>query len=67
MKRLAVITMVYNESFNVPYWVAYYSSQVDSLSDLYILDHGSDDCPTAFLNKRINLARFSRECFREKF
>ena len=67
MKRLAVITMVYNESFNLPYWIAYYSSQVDSLSDLYILDHGSDDCSTAFLDKRINLARLSRECFRENF
>ena len=37
-KRLAVITMAFNESFNLPYWLHYYSRQVDDLSDISILD-----------------------------
>ena len=67
MKRLAVVTMAYNESFNLPRWIKYYSSQVDRFSDLYILDHGSDDCSTGFLNSEINHARLSRECGRNDF
>ena len=67
MKRLAVVTMVFNESFNLPRWVKYYSGQVDNVSDLYVLDHGSNDCSTGFLNPKINLARLSRECGRDDF
>ena len=63
MKRLAVITMVFNESFNLPYWLNYYSRQVDDLSDIYILDHGSNDCSTGFLDKRINLIRLPRNAY----
>lgn len=67
MKRLAVVTMVFNESINLPRWVKYYSGQVDRVSDLYILDHGSNDCSTAFLDKEINLARLPRGLGREDF
>ena len=37
MKRLAIITMVFNEAFNLPPWLRYYSVQVDELSDLFLL------------------------------
>lgn len=62
-----MVTMVFNESFNLPRWVKYYSGQVDRASDLYVLDHGSNDCSTAFLNKEINLARLPRGLGREDF
>ena len=67
MKRLAVVTMIFNESFNLPRWVEYYSGEVDNVSDLYVLDHGSNDCSTGFLDSKINLARLSRECGRDDF
>lgn len=63
MKRLAVITMVFNESFHLPFWLQYYSRQVDDPSDIYILDHGSNDCSTGFLNKKINLRRLTRDSY----
>ena len=67
MRKLAIITMVFNESDHLPRWIKYYSKQVDSLSDLYIIDHGSTDCSTGFLNKKINLTRVPRDKWKQDF
>ena len=67
MRKLAIITMVFNESDHLPRWIKYYSKQVDSLSDLYIIDHGSTDCSTGFLNKKINLLRIPRDKWKQDF
>jgi hypothetical protein len=40
--RVAAITMVYNESYFLPIWLRYYSSQVGPES-VYVIDHGSSD------------------------
>lgn len=46
--RVAVITNVYNERFNLPIWLAHYGSQV-GIENCVVLDHGSDDGSTADL------------------
>ena len=57
--------MVFNEAFNLPPWLRYYSVQVDELSDLFLIDHGSTDFSTAFIDRRINLLRFPRKKYRD--
>jgi glycosyltransferase involved in cell wall biosynthesis len=59
-KKLAIITFVYNEKVQLPRWLKYYASQVESGKDLYILDHGSDDGSTNGLEDKYNLIRLPR-------
>lgn len=40
--KICAITMVYNESKNLPRWISYYSSQL-GLKNLYLLDNESSD------------------------
>ncbi len=45
MKKSAVFTIVKNESFFLPIWLKYFSKHFEQ-SDIYILDHQSDDGST---------------------
>jgi hypothetical protein len=58
--RIAAITMVYNETFRLPFWLSYYSSQLGA-EHLYVVDHGSTDRSTDNLGgaNRILLPRDS--------
>ena len=47
-KKLAVVTMVYNEPEFLPIWCGYYGKQAGS-EHCYIIDHGSDDGSTGKL------------------
>jgi hypothetical protein len=56
--KIAAITMVYNETVNLPIWLRYYGGQI-GLENLVVVDHGSDDGSTADLGAagRIRLPR----------
>ncbi len=43
--RICAITMVHNEAFFLPRWIAYYGGQLGR-ENLYVLDHGSTDGST---------------------
>lgn len=43
--RVAAITNVYNEKFNLPAWLSHYGAQV-GIENCIVLDHGSDDGST---------------------
>lgn len=45
-KRVAAVTMVYNEKKKLPRWIRHYSSQVNGAENLYVVDHGSNDGST---------------------
>ena len=45
MSRCAAFTMVHDERYHLPQWIAYYSQHIDA-EDLYILDHQSTDPAT---------------------
>jgi len=55
--RIAAFTMVYNEKDFLPLWVRHYGREL-GLSNLYCIDHGSDDGSTDGLG--IQVTRFSR-------
>jgi hypothetical protein len=48
MGTLAIMTMVYNESFNLPIWIRHYRRIAPSAT-LFVIDHGSDDGSTQHL------------------
>ncbi|MCQ9156412.1 glycosyltransferase family 2 protein [Acidomonas methanolica] len=58
--KIAVITMVYNEAFFLPFWSSYYGMQF-GFDNLYIIDHGSNDGCT--LNVPGNKIRLQRSSF----
>lgn len=55
---VAVLTMVYNEPEFVPIWIKYYGS-IFPQSQLYIIDHGSDDGSLDQVGK-VNIIRIPR-------
>lgn len=55
---LAIVTMVYNETDNLPIWCRHYVAQVGAPS-CYVIDHGSDDGSTEKLGT-INCIRIPR-------
>lgn len=59
--KVCVITMVYNEYFNLPLWVEYYSSQVGR-QNLLIVDNDSDDASVPVIRSVPNL-RYPRGTF----
>ena len=61
MKNLAIVTFVYNESKQLPRWLRHYSKHVESDSDLYIVDHGSDDGSLDHAPIAVNKIRLTRE------
>lgn len=63
-ERVAVITMVYNESYNLPSWVRHYTTQCPDC-ELYVVDHGSD-IPVREQFNNINVLRIPRTDFDEK-
>jgi len=46
MVSIAAVTMTYNEPEYLPVWMRYYSTQLGA-SNLFIIDHGSDDGSTS--------------------
>ncbi|WP_449375893.1 glycosyltransferase family 2 protein, partial [Bosea thiooxidans] len=42
MKKVAVVTMQFNEAFYVSRWIDYYAALVGR-ENLYVVDHDSDD------------------------
>src|SRR5205814_1216431 len=45
---IAIMTMVYNESTNLPIWIRHYRRVAPSAA-LFVIDHSSDDGSTGFL------------------
>lgn len=60
MKRLAVVTMVFNERNQLPRWVRHYSKHVDELTDIFVIDHGSTDGSIEMLPPSVNIIRLQR-------
>jgi hypothetical protein len=58
MRRVAAVTMVYNEDWFLPIWIRYYSSHFGR-ENCYIIDHGSDDGSTRNLDG-INVVKIPR-------
>lgn len=61
--KVFAMTFAYNESFFLPRWVAYYSSQLGA-ENLFVIDHGSTDLSTQGLG-RVNIIRVPRESYDE--
>lgn len=57
-KKCAVFTIVKNESYFLPIWINYYKRFFD-ISDIYVLDHQSDDGSTNNLD--VNIIRVTNE------
>lgn len=62
--KIAIITMVYNESLNLPMWVNHYSNQCPG-SELYVIDHGSD-ISVRESQGGVNVLRIPRSDFDER-
>ncbi len=56
--KIAIMTMVYNESTNLPIWLRHYR-RIAPTANLFVIDHSSDDGSTALLSgaTRIPLPR----------
>ena len=57
-KKCAVFTIVKNENYFLPIWLKHFTKYFDS-SDIYILDHQSDDGSTHNLN--VNVVKIINE------
>lgn len=64
--KTAVVTMVYNESVNLPIWLRYYAACAGE-ENLFVADHGSTDGSTRNLGEanRIRLPRTDFDEFRK--
>ena len=62
--KIAVLTMVYNEPYNLPFWIKHYKSQCPGC-ELYVIDHGSDE-PVKDISPDINVIRVPRSDFDER-
>ncbi len=60
-RKVAVITMAYNESYFLPLWLRHYGRSFPD-SQLYVIDDGSDDGSTDGLG-RVNVIRLPRKPF----
>jgi hypothetical protein len=60
MRAGAAFTIVQNEPFFLPLWLSYYGRYFDR-SDLYVLDHDSDDGSTADVGSLCHLIRVHRD------
>src|SRR5580704_6832116 len=60
MRKRAAFTIVQNEPVFLPVWLQYYGRYFDR-TDLYVLDHDSDDGSTAGVGERSNLLRVHRD------
>lgn len=58
MKKIAVVTMQYNEAFFVPRWIDYYAGLV-GIENLYVVDNDSDDKVREAL-KGVSVVRYPR-------
>jgi hypothetical protein len=59
--HIAIVTMVYNESINLPIWIRHYKAHCPGAT-LFVIDHGSDDGTTNGLSG-VNLVPFPRTPF----
>ncbi len=60
MRKRAAFTIVQNEPVFLPLWLKYYGRYFHR-TDLYVLDHDSDDGSTAGVEARCNLLRVHRD------
>jgi len=60
MRKCAAFTIVQNEAVFLPIWLKYYGRHFDR-TDLYVLDHASDDGSTEGVEQRCNLLRVHRD------
>jgi hypothetical protein len=60
VRKRAAFTIVQNEPVFLPVWLQYYGRYFDR-TDLYVLDHDSDDGSTAGVGERSNLLRVHRD------
>ena len=62
VKRIAAVTIAYNEDFVLPKWVDYYGRQV-GLENIYVIDDGSDINPREYLPATVNVVHQPRTSF----
>lgn len=58
MKKIAIVTMQYNEGFYIPRWIDYYAGLV-GVENLYVIDHDSDEEVRAKLSG-VSVLRYPR-------
>lgn len=61
--RIAALTQAYNEAVNLPLWIKYYGRNFGD-SNLFVIDHGSNDGSTAGLGE-VNVIRMPRTPYDE--
>lgn len=59
-KSLAIVTMVFNEGVQLSRWIRHYSRHAESLSDIYIINHGSNDGSVDRLPLGVNVVNLDR-------
>lgn len=59
-KSLAIVTMVFNEGVQLSRWIRHYSKHIESLSDIYIINHGSNDGSIEKLPFGVNVINLDR-------
>ena len=59
--RVCVMTMAYNESFNIPLWIKYYTNQVGP-RNILVIDNDSDDDSVEHIRSVPNI-RYPRNKF----
>lgn len=59
--RVCVMTMAYNESFNIPLWIKYYTGQVGP-RNILVIDNDSDDDSVEHIRSVPNI-RYPRNKF----
>lgn len=59
-KRIAAVTMAYNEKYKLPRWIRHYAAQVNGPRNCFIVDHGTDDGSTENIGP-VNILRLPRE------
>lgn len=62
--KVAVITMVYNEKYNLPIWIEHYRNQLPN-GELFVIDHGSDE-RVSDLYESISTIRVPRSAFDDR-
>lgn len=61
-KKIAAITIVFNEDFILPKWCQYYGG-LFGFANLFVIDDGSDNNPRQYLNPDVNVIRMPRTSF----
>jgi len=58
-RKIAAVTMAFNEKHKLPRWIRHYTSQVGGADNIYVIDHGSTDGSTSNLGP-VNVTTLDR-------